>query len=201
MLVFSEPEIDREHERKGHRAQLVVADPLTGHLKGATECDDEVVAEQDIQRERSQLGEPCKNIIIPKQQKKWPELALTIIRTGSRESSKPIWPPKRPPPEVVEPQVANEACRTEIPKEWTPRQQSLSQTNPNNQRIRMWLSQFLVWFYSKYHNTQRHNGKHTQPHQSSYPSVRSTRRCVWSSSKDINITIALNASAECLLRH
>ena len=49
MLVFSEPEIDREHERKGHRAQLVVADPLTGHLKGAAECDDEVVAEQDIQ--------------------------------------------------------------------------------------------------------------------------------------------------------
>ena len=34
-FVFSEPEINREHKRKDDSAQLVIADPLTGHLKGA----------------------------------------------------------------------------------------------------------------------------------------------------------------------
>jgi len=33
--VFSEPEINGEQEREANSAQLVVADPLASHFKGA----------------------------------------------------------------------------------------------------------------------------------------------------------------------
>lgn len=64
--VFSDPEINGEQEREASSAELVVADPLASHFKGAAQSDNEVVAEQDVQWERNQLKVLRGYIIKPK---------------------------------------------------------------------------------------------------------------------------------------